>query len=306
MSTELSTFQNIKLDVADKILTITISNPGKRNAFGGDMSEGILYALDVADADDDIRVVIFTGDPAGRAFSSGIDVALGAGKPGIATNTADLRVPLGGCELQQIDWRDERLREAAGRLSLRIFNSKKPVIGAINGPAMGMGVTVPCAMDMRLAAQEARFGFVFAKRGLTAEGLSNWFLPRLVGLGKTFEWFLTGRDVPAQEALEAGLVHSVHTQEELIPATRALAKQIVANVSPVAAMLVRQMLLRLDSLQDPMDVHRLESYAVFATLALGDVAEGMRAFMEKRPARFPAKVSGFNAPWYPWWTDSQF
>jgi len=308
MSIQLRRFDNIKLDITDQILTITISNPEKRNAFGGDMNEGILYALDVADAEDEIRVVIFTGDPAGRAFCSGMDVGLGAGATSAAsrTQTSDPRPPIDRSNLKQIDWRDDRIREGAGRISLRIFNSKKPVIGAINGPAFGMGATIPCSMDLRLAAEEARFGFVFAKRGLTAEGISNWFLPRLVGLGKAFEWFLTGRDVPVQEALEVGLVRSVHKQEELLPAARSLAKQIVDNVSPVSAMLVRQMLLRLNSLQDPMDVHRIESFGVFTTMAGGDVMEGMRAFLEKRLPQFPGKVSNFDVPWHPWWKDTSF
>ena len=239
-------------------------------------------AFDRADADDLVSAIIVTGH--GRGFCAGAD--LGEGGSTFA---------------------DEQLqRDGGGLVTLRIFESKKPVIAAVNGPAVGVGATMTLAMDMRIAADTARVGFVFARRGIVPESCSSWFLPRIVGIGKALEWTLSGRIFSADEAREAGLVRSVHGREDLMPAARSLAREIADNCSPVSVALTRHMMWRMLGADHPMEAHKLDSRAVFHTGRSADAAEGVESFLEKRPAAFPGKVSRDLPDFFPWWETRQF
>ncbi|MGH9013723.1 MAG: enoyl-CoA hydratase-related protein, partial [Acidimicrobiia bacterium] len=197
-------------------------------------------------------------------------------------------------------------RDAGGRVALRIFESTKPVIAAINGPAVGVGIAMTLPMDVRLASTEARMGFVHTRRGIVPEACSTWFLPRVVGIGWAMEWVATGRVFPASEALEAGLVRAVLPPDELLPAARALASDIADNTSAVSVALSRQMLWRLLGADHPMEAHKLDSRAVHATGRTADAREGVESFLEKRPPRFPGRVSADLPGFYPWWEHRRF
>ncbi|MDB5448259.1 MAG: Enoyl-CoA hydratase/isomerase [Phenylobacterium sp.] len=277
------TFETLLYSVEDGIATITLNRPEILNAFNAQMCEDLIAAFDATDADDGVGAVIVTG--AGRAFCSGADLS-GQGfnreKP------------------------PETPRDAAGRVTLRIFDSLKPVIAACNGAAVGVGVTMQLAMDVRLAAENARYGFVFPRRGITVEGCATWFLPRIVGPAAAIEWCTSGRIFPAQEGLDKGMVQSIHAPDDLLPAARAIAREIVDNAAPVSAALTRQMIYRMMGAQHPMEAHIYESRSLFHRFGAADSAEGVKSFMEKRPAKFPMKVSeelpdiwqGWQAP--PW------
>jgi len=266
------TYDQISCDEADGILTVTLDRPERLNAFTSQMMRELVDAFDRADADDDVRVVIVTGR--GRAFCAGADLGPGA-------KTFDP-----GETVSEDDHRDE-----GGLVTLRIFKSTKPVIAAINGPAVGVGVTMTLPMDVRLASDEARLGFVFCRRGIVPESCSSWFLPRLVGISRAAEWVYTGRVFPAAEALEAGLVRRVLTPDELLPAARELAREMAELTSPVAVALDRQMLWRMLGASDPAVAHRIDSRAMVAMGASGDAREGVASFLEKRPPAFPLRVS---------------
>jgi len=267
-------FSQIRYDVADRILTITLHRPDKLNAFTQTMRDEMIAALDAADADDDVRVVVVTG--AGRAFCAGADLSGGQ-------DTFDYRVRGGTV--------DEAPRDGGGQVSLRIYQSRKPVIAAINGPAVGVGVTMTLPMDIRLAAESARLGFVFARRGITPEAASSWFLPRLVGPAQAAEWVYTGRVFPAAEALAGGLVRSVHPDGELLPAAYELAREIADNTSPTSVALSRQLMWRMLAAPTPYDAHVADSRAIHLTGQRDDVREGISAFLEKRPPQFTGSVS---------------
>jgi enoyl-CoA hydratase/carnithine racemase len=274
------TFETILYDVADGIATITLNRPDKLNAFTGQMMVDMIAAFDAIDADDDVRVVIVTG--AGRGFCAGADLSAGG-------STFDRTGP-------QDPTREEGrvgdvLRDGGGRLTLRIFECLKPVIAACNGPAVGVGITMQLAMDIRLASTEARYGFVFARRGLNPEAASSWFLPHLVGVQTALEWCYTGRIFPAQEAHDRGLVRSLHAPEDLLPAARALAREIADNAAPVSVALTRQLIWRGAGAAHPMDAHRADSRGIQARGKSGDAREGVTSFLEKRPAVYPDKVS---------------
>jgi enoyl-CoA hydratase/carnithine racemase len=242
------------------------------NAFTEQMLRDLVAAFDAADADDDVRVVIVTG--AGRAFCAGADLASGG-----ETFDASAR---GGVEEH---------RDGGGLVALRIFECRKLVIGAVNGAAVGVGVTMTLPMDVRLASQDARFGFVFARRGITPEAASSWFLPRIVGISRAMEWVGTGRVFDAREALDGGLVRSVHPPGELLDAAHALAQEVVQHTAPVSVALARQMLWRMLGAEHPLAAHRVDSRAIFERGRSADVREGVAAFLERRPARFPDRVS---------------
>jgi enoyl-CoA hydratase/carnithine racemase len=257
----------------DGILTITLNRPDRLNAWTETMAQELISAFDRADADDDVRVVIITG--AGRAFCAGADLERGG---------------------QTFDWRtrdstDAVPRDNGGRFTLRVFESTKPVIAAVNGPAVGVGVTMTLPMDIRLASEEARFGFVFARRGIVPEAASSWFLPRVVGISQALEWVSTGRVFSAQEAQEGGLVRSVHPADELLDAAQALAREIADNTAPVSVALARRMLWRMLGAEHPMLAHRVDSRAMFSRGQSADVVEGVTSFLEKRPPRFSDRVS---------------
>lgn len=275
------TYGELRYEARSGVLTITLNRPDRLNAFTVRMSEELLDAFDRADADDEVRAVVLTG--AGRGFCAGAD--LGAGGRTFAYS-------------ESIAHRDH-----GGKVSLRIFESLKPVIVAVNGPAIGVGVTMTLPADVRLASTAARFGFVFARRGIVPEAASSWFLPRLVGISRALEWATTGRIFDAQEAQEGGLVRSVHEPEDLLPAAYALAREIADNTAPVSVALARQMMWRMLGADHPMTAHEVDSRAIQARGVSDDAREGVTAFLEKRPASFPDRVSADMPDFFPWWPD---
>jgi enoyl-CoA hydratase/carnithine racemase len=269
-------YSQIIYDVADSVATITLHRPERMNAFTDVMMREVIHAFDQVDADDDIRAVIVTGS-GDRAFCAGAD--LGGGGDTFAKGGSDIQTSVGVP------------RDGGGMVSLRIFDCKKPVIGAINGAAVGVGVTMTLPMDVRLASDTARFGFVFARRGIVPEACSSWFLPRLVGISTAAEWCYTGRVFPATEALERGLVRSVHSADELLPAANELAREIADNTAPVSVALTRQMLWRMLGADHPMEAHRVDSRGIQSRGASADAREGVESFLEKRAPVYPVKVS---------------
>jgi enoyl-CoA hydratase/carnithine racemase len=277
-------YQQISYQVDGQVLTITLNRPDRLNAFTTRMMTELLDAFDRADSDDEIRAVIITGR--GRGFCAGAD--LGGGP-----STFDY--PEG-----------EEARDGGGRVALRVFDSAKPVIAAINGPAVGVGITMTLPMDVRLASTNARMGFVFARRGVVPEACSSWFLPRVVGISRAVEWVATGRVFPASEALDGGLVRAVLPPEELLPAARTLAAEIAGNTSAISVALARQMMWKMLGADHPMEAHKLDSRLMRATGKTADAEEGIASFLEKRPPRFPGRVSvDLPAP-YPWWEERRF
>jgi enoyl-CoA hydratase/carnithine racemase len=274
------TFETIKLDVEDGVAILTLNRPDKMNAFNTQMMKEMIACFDHTDANDDIKAVIITG--AGRAFCAGADLSAGA-----ATFDYDSQ----GGEALAARKQDGVQRDGGGLLTLRIYDSLKPVIGAINGAAVGIGVTMQLAMDIRLASTNAKFGFVFSRRGINPEAASSWFLPRLVGVQTALEWCYTGRIFPAQEALDKGLVRSVHEPDDLLPAAKALAREIVDNTAPVSIAITRQLIWRMAGANHPMEAHRADSRGIHARGKMADAKEGVVSFLEKRPARYPDKVS---------------
>jgi len=274
------TFETLLYSVENGIATITLNRPEKLNAFTAQMVHDMIAAFDATDADDAVRCVIVTG--AGRAFCAGADLSAGA-----QTFDHESR----GGEAQAAPTHEGVQRDGGGLLTLRIFDSLKPVIAAVNGAAVGVGATMQLAMDIRLASTEARYGFVFARRGLNPEAASSWFLPRLVGVQQALEWCYTGRIFPAQEALEGGLVRSLHTPEDLLPAARALAREIADSTAPVSVAITRQLIWRMAGAPHPMDAHQADSRGIQARGKSGDAREGVTSFLEKRPARYPDRVS---------------
>jgi enoyl-CoA hydratase/carnithine racemase len=281
-------FEQIITELADGVLTITLNRPERLNAWTGTMGRELIEAFDQADADDAVRAIIVTG--AGRGFCAGADLAAGG-------ETFDYRAR---------EHAEEVPRDNGGEFTLRIFESTKPVIAAINGPAVGVGATMTLPMDVRLAAEDARIGFVFARRGIVPEASSSWFLPRVVGISRAMEWVATGRVFPAQEALQAGLVRSLHPQGELLGAARELATEIVENAAPVSVALARQLMWRMLGADHPMIAHRADSRGMFSRGQSADAVEGVTAFLEKRPARFPDLVSEGLPEIMPGWTAPQF
>jgi enoyl-CoA hydratase/carnithine racemase len=267
-------FTEIRYDVADHVLTITLDRPQRLNAYTPTMQRELIEAFDRADADDDVRVVVVTG--AGRGFCAGADLERGGG-------TFDWRERQTGAEIP---------RDGGGQLVLRIFDCTKPVIAAINGPAVGVGITMTLPMDVRMAAEGARLGFVFTRRGIVPEACSSWFLPRIVGISQAMEWVATGRVFDADEGEAAGLVRSVHPADELLPAARALASEIAQNAAPVSVALARRMLWTMLGADHPMAAHRADSRAMFARGQSDDAREGVTSFLEKRDPRFTDRVSG--------------
>ena len=282
--------QEVSLDVADGIATVTLNRPDKLNAFTGRMMNELIEVFDRTDADDGVKAVIITG--AGRGFCAGADLSSGGDtfSRGGSDVIGSQGVP----------------RDGGGLLTLRIFDSLKPVIGAVNGPAVGVGVTMTLPMDIRLASEQARFGFVFARRGIVPEACSSYFLPRIVGIQRATEWVFTGRVFGAQEALDAGLVRSVHAPDDLLPAARELAREIVENTAPVSVALSRRMLWRMLGASHPMDAHRVDSRGIMERGRSADSREGVVSFLEKRPARYPDRVSEGLPDIFPGWEDPRF
>lgn len=289
-------FETLQYAVEDGIATVTLNRPEKMNAFTPRMRDDLIAAFDATDADDAVRAVIVTG--AGRAFCAGADLASAGG------STFDY------ASRRESSREENRVgdvyRDGGGMVTLRIFRSLKPVIGAINGPAVGIGMTMQLPMDIRIASTAARFGFVFARRGITPEAASSWFLSRVVGIQTALEWCFTGRVFDAQEAHRERLVRSLHEPQDLLPAARAIAREIADNAAPVSVALTRQMLWRMAGAADPMHAHRVDSRAIQARGRSADAREGVGAFLEKRPARFPDRVSRDMPDFFPWWDEVPF
>lgn len=295
-------FDQIRLDKQDGIALLTLHRPDRMNAFTTQMMLEIVAALDECDADDAVRAVIFTGS-GDRAYCAGADLGQGA-----ATFDYDKRTDKAAtlpdgvaaspvAEDGTIDWSHPLIRDSGGRVSMRIFDSRKPVLGAINGAAVGIGATMTLAMDARLASETARYGFVFARRGIVPEAASSWFLPRLVGIQTAVDWCFSGRLIGAAEAREKGLVQSVHAPGELIDAAIAKAREMTADSAPVSVALTRHMLWRMLGAPHPMSAHRWDSRAIFARGRSPDAAEGVTSFLEKRPPNFTASVAN-DYPWF--------
>ena len=281
-------FEQILYEVDDRVAVITLNRPEMLNAWTQVMMENILQALDMADNDDNVRVVIFTG--AGRAYCAGADLSAGGFRK--AGDYSD------GPKL---------VRDTAGRVTLRIFNMKKPVIGAINGPAVGVGITMTMAMDIRIASEAAmKIGFIFNRRGIVPEGCCTYFLPRIIGISKASELILTGRLFTAREGLEMGLFSRVVPPEELMPTAKQLAHEIADNTSAISTALARQMLWKMLTEDHPMTAHILESRALMAMVGSDDTNEGGASFMEKRPPKFTMKPSSQMPDFYPWWEEPSF
>jgi enoyl-CoA hydratase/carnithine racemase len=296
-------YEQILYDVKDSILTITLNRPEKLNAFTGVMMTEMIDAFDRADNDDQVRAIIVTG--AGRAFCAGAD--LSAGAETFAPSRADRPDRKSAIRSDgSIDWTNEATRDGGGRLTLRIFECLKPVIAAVNGPAVGVGVTMQLAMDVRLASENARFGFVFSRRGIVPEACSSWFLPRIVGISQALEWAFSGRVFSAQEALEGRLVRRLYPSAELLPAACAMAREIADNTSQVSVALIRQMMWKMLGADHPMEAHKVDSKGIFVRGSSGDVKEGVRSFLEKRPAKFPDKISKDMPGYFPWWPPRKY
>ena len=295
-------YRTLRYDVADAVATVTLDRPEQLNAFTLRMCLELLDVLDVVDADPRVRVLVVTGS--GRAFCAGADLSAGADTfdPSALPGAASARGAAAGAPRRELD----RRRDTGGVVALRLFDLTKPVIAAINGPAVGVGATVTLPMDLRLASTSARFGFVFAARGIVPEACSSWFLPRLVGIQQALEWCYTARVFPAAEALDAGLVRSLHEPDDLLPAAQDLARTIAEHAAPVSAALTRQMLWKGLTEVHPMDAHRVDSPGVEHTGGGADSREGIAAFFEKRPARWKLRVPGDLPDWYPWWDPSEF
>lgn len=268
-------YTQIRYEVHDRVATITLHRPDQLNAFTNTMMREVIDAFDRVDADDDVRVVVVTGS--GRGFCAGAD--LSAGGETFSAGGSDEQTPVGVP------------RDGGGLVTLRIFECTKPVIGAINGAAVGVGATMTLPMDIRLASEQARFGFVFARRGIVPEACSSWFLPRLVGISRAAEWCYSGRVFPAAEALQGGLVRSVHAADELLPAAYEIAREIADNTAPVSVALTRQMLWRMLGASHPMEAHRVDSRGILSRGRSADAREGVVSFLEKRPPSFPDRVS---------------
>ena len=283
-------YETLLTDLENGIFTLTLNRPDKLNAFTATMMSEYLEVLDEIDDNDEVRVVIVTG--AGRGFCAGADLSGGSG-------TFDSR---GGEE----EGPRPVPRDGGGLVSLRLFECKKPLIAAINGPAVGVGITQTLPMDIRLASDQAKIGFVFARRGLVPEACSSWFLPRVVGISKAMEWVATGRVFSAAEAHAAGLVSELLPQADLLPRARELAAEIAENTSAVSVALSRQMLWKMLGADHPMEAHRIDSRGIHYMGSSADAREGVQSFLDKRPPAFSMKVSQDLPDYYPWWKDRSF
>ncbi|MDZ4138861.1 MAG: crotonase/enoyl-CoA hydratase family protein [Erythrobacter sp.] len=277
----------------DGIATITLNRPDKMNAYTRTMGEEIIAAMDDLDADDAVRAVIFTGSGE-RAFCAGADLTPEGGGHVFSDPT-------------QVDsLSDPKVRDGGGLLTLRLFESKKPLISACNGVAVGVGATMQLAMDIRLASETARYGFVFARRGIVPEAASSWFLPRIVGISQALEWCYTGRVFDAAEARAGGLVRSIHAPQDLLHAATSLAREMAENTSAISVAMTRAMMWRLMSADHPMEAHKIDSRAIYRLSRGADAKEGIASFLEKRRPMYPGKVSADMPDFYPWWDDRPY
>lgn len=289
----MTDYTQILLEKDGPIATITLNRPAKMNAYTRHMMREMIAAFDETDADDAIRAVIVTG-AGDRAFCAGADLTPDDGAKPFSSQE------------EVTDLSDDLVRDGGGRLTLRMFQSTKPLIAACNGVAVGVGATMQLPMDIRLASDNARYGFVFAKRGIVPEAASSWFLPKLVGHQQALEWCMTGRIFDAQAAKDGGLVRSIHPQGELMDAARELAMEIAQNTSAVSVAMTRAMLWRLPSHDHPMAAHRIDSRAIYRLSRGKDAGEGVQSFLEKRDPDFPGTVTQDMPDFYPWWEEPQY
>jgi enoyl-CoA hydratase/carnithine racemase len=292
-------YEDIAYEVDDSILTITLDRPDQLNAFTVRMQHELVSALDQADADDEVRVVIVTGR--GRGFCAGADLSMGAQTFDIEANVGD-----GAAVSSDAGSSDAVHRDEGGLLTLRIFDFTKPIIAAVNGAAVGVGVTMMLPMDIRLASESARFGFVFARRGIVPEACSSYFLPRLVGIDRALEWAYTGKVFDAAEALDGGLVREIVPADQLLDRAHEIAREIADNTSAVSVALTRQMMWKMLGASHPIEAHRVDSRGINALGASADAREGVVSFLEKRPAAFTDTVSADMPDFYPWWEPEEF
>ena len=296
-------FDTLLYDIEDNILTITLNRPDKLNAFNFQMQNDLIKAFDEADKDDNVKAIIVTG--AGRGFCAGADLSAGART--FDFESRDDRSDKQGAVLEngEIDWANPSIRDGGGLVTLRIFDCLKPVISACNGPAVGVGVTMQLAMDIRLASEEARYGFVFARRGLVPEASSSWFLPKIVGISQALEWVYSGKVFPAEEALKGGLVRSIHKADDLLNDAKEIALEITKNCAPVSVALSRQMLWKMAGAEHPMEAHKIDSRGIFARGRMQDAKEGVTSFLEKREANFSDGIEDIP-DYYPWWDEKEY
>lgn len=288
------TYETLDYTVDDGVLTLTLDRPEQLNAFTVTMAEELVDAYDRAGRDDAVAAIVVTGR--GRAFCAGMDLSVGGNVFGLDESQrptmADLDDRLEDPEILT------GVRDTGGRVSLAVYRCPKPVIGAINGPAVGIGATMTLPMDVRLASERARIGFVFGKLGIVPEAASSWFLPRIVGISRALEWVYTADILTAEQALEGGLVRSVHPEDELLDAAHELARRFTRNRSPVATALARQMMWRNAAQPHPLEAHKVDSLAMFYT-SIGDGQEGVAAFLDKRDPEFTGRTTDMP-PFYPW------
>jgi enoyl-CoA hydratase/carnithine racemase len=300
----MTDYNEILTELSDNVLTITLNRPDKLNAFTATMMRELIDAFRAANANDDVRCIIVTG--AGRAFCAGADLSQGAATFDATRRTDRPERNAGAIDDPNFNWSDERVRDGGGRVTLEIFECLKPVIAAVNGPAVGIGVTMQLPMDIRIASETARFGFVFARRGIVPEAASSFFLPRLVGISQALAWCFSGKVFDAQEALKGGLVSEVVPPEQLLTRARAIAREIADNTAPVSIALIRQMMWKGLGMDHPMEAHKVDSRGIYARGASADVKEGVVAFLEKRSAHFPEVVSKDMPPYFPWWSERKY
>ncbi|WP_419552482.1 crotonase/enoyl-CoA hydratase family protein [Candidatus Poriferisodalis sp.] len=295
-------FETILFQVDDHVATIILNRPERLNAFNSQMLCDVMDAIDLVDADDDVRAVIFTG--AGRGYCAGADLGGGSAAFDFDNQTDEQKAERAAerRESDDLSW----MRDGGGLLALRLYECNKPLIAAINGPAVGVGVTMTLPMDIRLASTKARIGFVFARRGLVPEACSSYFLPRVVGLSRALEWCFSGRVFDAAEALEGGLVRSLHEPVDLLPAARAIAADIAENTSAISVTVIRHMLWRMLAADHPMEAHKIDSRGIYHLGQGADAHEGVASFLEKRPPEFTLRPSQDLPEYVPWWDEPEF
>lgn len=298
----MSNYEAIKTDVKDGVLTLTLHRPDNMNAFTLGMSKEMIDVFTKANTADDVRAIVVTGE--GRAFCAGADLASGGDtfNAGSKSEKAAAAKPIS----TRLDETDLRIRDSGGLTTLSIYACHKPVIGAINGAAVGIGATMQLPMDIRIASTKAKFGFVFARRGIVPEAASSWFLPRLVGPQQAMDWTLSGRVFGAEEAHKGGLVHALYEPEDLLPAAYERAREIAENTSAISVALIRQMMWKGLTMQHPMEAHQIDSRGVAATGQSPEAMEGVMSFLEKRPPNFPGKVSKDMPDFWPFWEEPEY
>ncbi len=299
-------YKEIKTEIdADGIMVLTLYRPDAMNAFTARMMHEIVDAFDKGDADDKVRAIIITGDGE-RAFCAGADLSQGDKTFDYAARQEAANLPNAVQKDGSINWSDEIVRDAGGKMTLRIFASIKPVIGAINGAAVGVGATMLLPMDVRIAADNARFGFVFTRRGIVPEACSSWFLPRIVGISQALQWCYAGEVFKAEEALKGGLISEIVPPSDLMPRAKEMARQMTKASAPVSIALTRQMLWRMLGADHPMEAHKVDSKAIYGRGGQSDAKEGIMSFLEKREADFKDKASADIPDFYPWWDERKY